>query len=109
MLRVAHELGESRIRRYEASPGARRWNSPRCFLPSLSSWSPPGGHAHGRPSTVRRHTSPLHRDLSAPRQRRATAVILKAFMTRSLALALNALGLYAIALVLLVAFAAQLL
>src|SRR5262245_11074608 len=72
------------------------------------------GHANAHLSTVRRHAPRLHRHISAPRQRCAEAVVLSAPspkrpMTRSLALTLNTLGLYAIALVLAVAFAAQLL
>src|SRR5215469_12839115 len=67
------------------------------------------GHANARPSIVRRDAPRLRRDLSAPRQRCAEAVVLSAPMTRSLALTLNALGLCAIALVLAIAFAAQLL
>src|SRR5262249_58858583 len=57
---------------------------------------------------VRCDTAGLHCDLSAPRERRPEAVILNRPMTRSLAITLNALGLYAIALILLVAFGAQL-
>src|SRR5262249_9463202 len=67
------------------------------------------GRANACASIVRRDATHLHRDLSAPRQRRAEAVVLSAPMTRSLALTLNALGLCAIALVLAVTFAAQLL
>src|SRR5262249_40719432 len=66
------------------------------------------GHANARAGVVHCHPASLHCDLSASRQRRPDAVVLNRPMTRSLAITLNALGLYAIALVLLVAFGAQL-
>ena len=67
------------------------------------------GHARVGACAVRGHARGLRGDLPASCQRRAEIVVLRARMTRSLAVALNALGLYAIALVLAAAFAAQLL
>jgi disulfide bond formation protein DsbB len=57
----------------------------------------------------RRRAARLGRDLPAPCHRYAEAVVLRPLMTRAFAVTLNAVSLYAVALVLAAAFAAQLL
>src|SRR5262245_27145586 len=69
-----------------------------------------GRLAQARAGAVRRDADRHRRDLSVPRDQRAETVVLRRpAMSRSSAMALNALGLYGIALVLAIAFAAQLL
>src|SRR5258707_7612948 len=65
--------------------------------------------APARADPVRYRVPGLHRDLPAPCERYIETVVLSVHMTRAFAITLNALGLYAIALALAVAFGAQLL